>query len=268
MIAMHLKTYSELTFTDDFMFCKVMTTRLDLCKELLELILGIKIREILIHESQKAIEQTYDGKGVRLDVYVEDDRETIYDIEMQTVARRNLPKRSRYYQGMIDLNHIERGDSFDKLKKTFVIFICLTDPFDRNLPLYTFENLCHEDGTLALGDEAYKVFVNAKGSRERLSPEMAALLDYLTERKTESDLTKAIQAEINTALHGGKWEVEYMTMRLKIQEEREEARAEGREEGILETMASLVKDGLIDLKTATGRLNMTDEEFWAAANAL
>ena len=189
MVTMHLKSYSELTFTDDFMFCKVMTTRLDLCKELLELILDIKIREILIHESQKTIEQTYDGKGVRLDVYVEDDKDTIYDIEMQAVMRRNLPKRSRYYQGMIDLNHIERGDSFDKLKKTFVIFICLSDPFGRDLPLYTFENLCREDGTLPLGDEAYKVFVNARGSREQLSPEMAAFLDYLADQKTESDLT-------------------------------------------------------------------------------
>ena len=70
---MHLKSYSELTFTDDFMFCKIMTTRLDLCKELLELILNIRIRELLIHESQKAIEPTYDGRGVRLDVYAEDD---------------------------------------------------------------------------------------------------------------------------------------------------------------------------------------------------
>ena len=261
---MHLKTYSELTFTDDFMFCKVMTTRLDLCKELLELILGIKIREILLHESQKTIEQTYDGKGVRLDVYVEDDKDTLYDIEMQAVTRKNLPKRSRYYQGMIDLNHIERGDSFDKLKKTFVIFICLSDPFDRNLPIYTFENLCHEDNSLTLGDETYKVFVNAKGTREQLSPEMTAFLDYLSEQKTESDLTTAIQTEVNTALYGGRWEVEYMTLRMKIQEEREEARTEG----VLQTMAGLVRDGLIDLATAADRLNMTVEEFQKATASL
>lgn len=43
------KLYEQLTFTDDFMFCKVMTNHPELCKELLELILGIKIQELLCH---------------------------------------------------------------------------------------------------------------------------------------------------------------------------------------------------------------------------
>ena len=70
-----------------------------------------------------------------------------------------------------------------------------------------------------------------------------------------------------------------MTLWMKIQEEREEARAEGyaegyaegfaegfEEESILQSMASLVKDGLIDLKIAADRLNMTVEEFQTAAS--
>ena len=36
---MRRKTYEELCFTDDFMFCKILSNRLDLCQELLELIL-------------------------------------------------------------------------------------------------------------------------------------------------------------------------------------------------------------------------------------
>lgn len=43
------KTYEEmyenLNFTDDFMFCKILENNLDLCKELLELILNIKIKK-------------------------------------------------------------------------------------------------------------------------------------------------------------------------------------------------------------------------------
>lgn len=56
------KNYSELAFTDDFMFCKVLISNPNLCKELLELILGIEIRKIEISESQKAIEMIYDGR--------------------------------------------------------------------------------------------------------------------------------------------------------------------------------------------------------------
>lgn len=75
----HFKEYEELCFTDDYMFCMILTTRLDLCKELLELILDIKIRKVEIAEQQKNVDITYDGKGVRFDVYV-DDAETLFMI--------------------------------------------------------------------------------------------------------------------------------------------------------------------------------------------
>ena len=68
------------------MFCMILTTRLDLCKELLELILDIKIRKVEIAEQQKNVDITYDGKGVRFDVYVDDAENTVYDIEMQTTT--------------------------------------------------------------------------------------------------------------------------------------------------------------------------------------
>ena len=139
------KNYSELSFTDDFMFCKVLVSHPNLCKELLELLLGIEIRKIEMAESQKTIEMTYDGKGIRFDVYTEDEKNTVYDIEMQTTSQKDLPKRSRYYQGMVDLNLIERGAKFKQLKNSYIIFICLDDPFGYNLPIYTFRNYCQQN---------------------------------------------------------------------------------------------------------------------------
>lgn len=38
-----IKKYEDLDFTDDFMFCKVLTSNPELCKELLELIIGRKV---------------------------------------------------------------------------------------------------------------------------------------------------------------------------------------------------------------------------------
>ena len=70
----------------------ILTTRLDLCKELLQLILDIKIRKVEIAEQQKNVDITYDGKGVRFDVYVDDAENTVYDIEMQTTRQKDLPK--------------------------------------------------------------------------------------------------------------------------------------------------------------------------------
>lgn len=47
------------------------------------------------------------------------------------------------------------------IKKTYVIFICLKDVFGKNLLIYTFNNICEQDHSLTLGDEATKVIVNA-----------------------------------------------------------------------------------------------------------
>ena len=62
------KKYEELSFTDDFMFGKIMYHRMDLCKELLELILDRKIRRITYPEPQKPVAITADAKGVRFDM--------------------------------------------------------------------------------------------------------------------------------------------------------------------------------------------------------
>lgn len=76
------KKYEDLTFTDDFMFCKILYTNPELCKQLLELILGRKIKEIRYLPTQNTIDITSDGKGIRLDVYLEGDSK-VYDIEMR-----------------------------------------------------------------------------------------------------------------------------------------------------------------------------------------
>ena len=55
------------------------------------------------------------------DVYVKDDKETVYNIEMQTTSAGELPKRSRYYQGMIDLQLLDKNESYKKLNKSYII---------------------------------------------------------------------------------------------------------------------------------------------------
>ena len=75
------KPFEELEITDDFMFGAVMSNP-DNLKPLLEYILNIKIKEITYPEQQKVIDLMYGAKGVRLDVYCEDEKKTVYPIEM------------------------------------------------------------------------------------------------------------------------------------------------------------------------------------------
>jgi hypothetical protein len=57
---------------------------------------------------------------------------------------------------------LNRGEFYTKLRKTYIIFICTFDPFDRNLSQYTFRETCAEDATLEMGDETRKIFLYSK----------------------------------------------------------------------------------------------------------
>ena len=155
--------WEGLTLSNDFMFSKVMRDK-EICRETLEILLDKKIGEITYIDNQKTIDINYDAKSVRLDVYVEDENR-IYNIEMQVVNKKDLAKRSRYYQGMIDLNAIEKGEIYRDLKESIVIFICKFDPFGEGLSKYTFENICNENKELYLKDGTSKVFFNTKDKK-------------------------------------------------------------------------------------------------------
>jgi len=114
------------------------------CKPFLERVLGIKISHIEYPKSQETIDISADAKSVRLDIYVEDGKETVYNIEMQTTENRDLSKRTRYYQGMKDLDILEKGDNYKGLKRSFIIFVCTFDLFGKGrhfLILYLSMNL-------------------------------------------------------------------------------------------------------------------------------
>ena len=129
------KPVEELELSDDFIFCKVMKNP-EICKELLERLLKIQIEKIEYPVLQKEISPYYKSKGVRLDVYVKDSNR-VFDIEMQNGRREDIAKRTRYYQSMIDIDNLMKGEGYRELKESFIIFITTFDPFGMNLPVYT-----------------------------------------------------------------------------------------------------------------------------------
>ncbi len=66
----YIKPFEELEFYDDFMFGLVMQDK-ELCRKVLECLMGIKIKEISFPEPQKVFEPFYSSHGIRLDVYVQ-----------------------------------------------------------------------------------------------------------------------------------------------------------------------------------------------------
>lgn len=224
------RDYDTLELSNDFIFAKVMRNK-ELCRELLELIMGIPIADISYPEEQKVIDISMDAKSVRLDVYAADDAHTVYDVEMQTGGKPYLPKRSRYYQGMIDLNLIEKGASYKELNPSYVIFISTFDPFGEGRHVYSFENRCLQNPGLQLRDEARKIFLNAEGVQDDVSEEMKAFLNYLSKQTVESPFVERLDREVQRVKENKEWRREYMTLQMKLDEVYEEAREAGKEEG-------------------------------------
>ena len=240
-----IKAWEELEIKDDFMFAKVMRDK-RICKMLLERLLQTKIRDIVYLDEQKTIDIEKDAKSVRLDVYLEEENR-VFDLEMETTNKGNLPKRSRYYQGMIDLNTIEKGENYKKLKESYIIFICTFDPFHQGKAQYTFENLCLEDKELKLNDGAKKVFFNAKDYINAEDEEVREFLKYVNGEKSDNPFVKEIEDKVAQVKKNEEWRLEYVTLLMRDQENqeigieigKELGREEGREEGIRGTVSVL-----------------------------
>ena len=154
--------WERLTFADDFIFYKVLEKNLDFTQELLELLLDIKIDHIEQPAAQKGFKTDYFSKGARFDVYVKDGTGRCFDIEIQTSHLTDLAKRARYYQGVMDVDNLMAGDDYKDLKDSYVIFLCMGDPFGLGLPVYTIRNRIDEAPSELIDDGRLSVFYNAR----------------------------------------------------------------------------------------------------------
>ena len=205
------KKWEDLTITDDFMFCKVMSDP-DICKELLEILLHIKIERLEFQEPQKSFKLTSESRGIRLDVYVKDSNR-VFDIELQTTNERNLELRTRYYQGVMDISELEKGEFYSNMKESYIIFICMFDPFGADMPIYTVKQTFTENEKLIFDDKTHKIFYNVNAF-EKLSNdvETKAFLEYLCKHQSTTKFTQSLETAVYRNRNNQNWRQDYMTL--------------------------------------------------------
>ena len=226
-----IKPVEELRFTDDFMFCRVMKNP-DLCKGVIERLLGIKVERIEYPELQKEIRPYYSAHGVRMDVYVKDSNR-IFDIEMQTTIPEDLPRRMRYYQSMIDIDSLIAGSEYEALKESYVIFLCTKDPFGLGLPVYTFSTVCREKNDFTLNDGINKLFFNASAFAAEKNLEIKGFLGYLCNGRPSDYLTEDIDRRVERLKINEIFRSDYMMDALPLYDARQAGLKEGMEKGRL-----------------------------------
>ena len=232
--------FANLTIQSDFIFKKVMS-RKRICKHLLEELLQIEIADINYIEAEKTIDPNYTSHGIRLDIIVADDKNTHYNLEMQVKNKKNpqtkafvLPKRSRYYQALLDFDLLQAGQPYDLLPPTYIIFICIFDFFEKGNYVYTFKKRCLEDLELELPDETTTMLLNTQGTHGEISKDLKSFYDYVNNHIVTTDFTKQIDDEISYLKLDTKVRREFMLMEARLLDERREGIAEGKDIGFAE----------------------------------
>ena len=192
------KKWEDLEFSDNFIFCKVMQNE-NLCKQMLEILLGIEIHHV---------------KHIRQENSYED-----------------IMLRARYYQGAMDLATTKRRTKYAQLKESYIIFICKEDPFNQRLPVYTRQNSFKETNAIKYQDKSNIVFYNASGYSKAESKNVRSVLQFIYNLKSDSDFTDELAESVNQAKAQPEFVEEYMYFSDILEDEKEKAELKGVEKG-------------------------------------
>ena len=132
-------------------------------------------------ETEKELRISPELRSIRLDVVGMDTDKEVYYTEMQKRDTKNLKKRSRYYQGQMDVSLLEPGcKDFNALPDACFILVAPFDIFGCGLYRYTFEGQCRERPELKIEDGALRIFINTHGTnKEEFSKEFLDFMDYI-----------------------------------------------------------------------------------------
>lgn len=249
MQAKESKTLQELNLTDDFLF-DVATEELENCKAIIELTTGLRLKSLKWKSGQKVIHNLPGKRGVRLDFIAESEDGRIFDVEMQNRNEGNIPKRTRFYQALIDAPILKSGErGFDKMNPLYIIIICNYDPYGKKKYCYTFDNQCKEVPGLRLGDEVTKLLLSTKGENEEEVPkELVDFLHYVTESNENGlpakcdERLKRLHDSIQEIKASADMEVEYMKMEERERIIRDEGKQIGIMTGKMEDILELLED--------------------------
>ena len=245
----HPKPIDELTFTDDGMFQEVLRDP-EICAELVERLLHISVGHIEYPELEKTIAPYYTTKGVRLDVYLKD-TDKIIDVELQSYPQEALGKRTRYYQSMIDIDGLMKGQDYSELKDSYILFICKKDPFKDEMekrfgmPCYTFRNICEENSAVNLNDKSLKVIYNASAYKEAKDERIRNFLRFIhTNEPGQDDFSNRLSALVEKIKDNDKFRRDYTAMNLHDRDLTRAAKQQGATEKAIEAAKNLYTNGV------------------------
>jgi len=228
--------WENATIANNFIFYKIMRNNPDVCQEFIERLLQIEIDHIVMAQEEE-VDVDLNSKAIRMDVYAKNETQS-FDLEMQSIDTKELPERARYYQGIMDVDNLNSGEIYSKLKDSYVIFICQTDIFGKGFGKYQFENREVSHPSIKLNDRAYKYFFIAENCDKIADEKQKELLRLVKENVSTSSFSSHILKLVDRAKKNSQWRHKFM----EYERQRAYDLAQGRSEAKMEDAVIAVKE--------------------------
>ena len=216
--------FENLTIQSNFMFKHVMGNK-NLCQYFISNVMQCEVVDLEYIETEKELEPYFDSKCVRLDVIVVDKNNNRYNLEMQVrnvIGKETklplLPKRARYYQSVMDMDMLQKGQTYDKLSPLVLVFVCAFDLFDERRYVYTFKSRCLENLELELANDVTTMFLNANGVAGNVTPQMVNFLEYVKTQVPNDAYTRELEAEVARLKQDKEVRRKYMVLQAELRD--------------------------------------------------
>lgn len=250
---MNKKNHKFFGFTSDPIFAWVMKDP-DTCARVIKAILPdlpkLEDMKIIEPENQHTIDllSKEDYKSVRLDIFVRTDK-YLFDLEMQQQDQHNLDNRSLFYGSSMVVEALTAGKDYDQLKSVYQIFLCCFDPFGTNKMIYSFpERIEKDDPNIRVKDGFNPIYVNAKGSKDKMSDDIIGLVDVMNGNYTnQNELAKLLTDRTYKANRIDKVWWSAMNMYDKMQAATKIATKEGMDKGVVQGENNMIAKAVKNL---------------------
>ena len=140
-----LQRLKNFRLLDDDFLTKCFDGNTECIELVLRIVMNMPDLNVLDVRTQVFVENLL-NRSVRLDVLATDNAGRKFNIEIQRADKGAGRKRARYNSSMMDANLLNKGDDFDLLPETYVVFITENDVMKKGKPLYQIERCILETG--------------------------------------------------------------------------------------------------------------------------
>ena len=250
-----MKPLEEMDVIDNFLFNEIMSDEKDgieVCRMILSCVLKREVGEIHFtpHKAVPGVSERL--HGISMDAYVTEKESgggediNVYDIEPDRKSGRKseLPKRSRYYGDLIDVQLLNAGIDYDRLPGLVTIFILSYDPFGKNAMYYEAGSIIKTHPDIPYNDGVRRIYLyvdgGLPGEADDGEKKLRNLLRYIG-KSTEDNVTDDTTRKLNDIVAKTKrrkdigvrymksWEIARDYIEHGIEQGRKQGREEERE---------------------------------------